>query len=144
MAQRRQVIADTSRHVPPRRSLSCVFSGDLSHLVSIFILLRKIQITRSCRGLSRPPSLHAPSPLAAPTDAPSLLPLPIASPSFCLLSWTPPGLSFKTQALYVVVFLLRYLDLLTLTSISAYNTLMKLFFIGSSIYTLYLMKFKYR
>ncbi|KAF8806657.1 ER lumen protein retaining receptor [Phlegmacium glaucopus] len=76
--------------------------GDLSHLASIFILVHKIQTTRSCRGIS-----------------------------------------FKTQALYVAVFVTRYLDLF-LRFISVYNSIMKLFFISSSCYILYLMKFKYR
>ncbi|KAF8911604.1 ER lumen protein retaining receptor-domain-containing protein [Gymnopilus junonius] len=76
--------------------------GDLSHLASIFILLHKIQTTRSCRGIS-----------------------------------------FKTQVLYVVVFVTRYLDLF-FRFVSLYNSIMKLFFIASSCYILYLMKFKYR
>ncbi|KAJ4483762.1 ER lumen protein retaining receptor-domain-containing protein [Lentinula aciculospora] len=53
------------------------------------------------------------------------------------------GISFKTQALYVVVFVARYLDLF-FRYISLYNTVMKIFFIGSSCYILYLMKFRYR
>ncbi|KIK02442.1 hypothetical protein K443DRAFT_517005 [Laccaria amethystina LaAM-08-1] len=76
--------------------------GDLSHLASIFILLHKIQTTRSCRGIS-----------------------------------------FKTQALYVAVFVTRYLDLF-FRYVSLYNSVMKLFFIASSCYILYLMKYKYR
>lgn len=79
------------------------FLGDLSHLASIFILLHKIQQSRSCRGIS-----------------------------------------FKTQGLYLVVFLTRYVDLLTGPYVSVYNTLMKLFFIGSTGYTLYLMRVRYR
>lgn len=54
------------------------------------------------------------------------------------------GISFKTQALYVVVFVTRYLDLLYGDFLSLYNTLMKLFFIGSSCYILYLMKVRFR
>ncbi|CDZ96649.1 er lumen protein retaining receptor [Phaffia rhodozyma] len=78
--------------------------GDLSHLASIFVLLHKIQTTRSCRGIS-----------------------------------------FKTQLLYVIVFVTRYLDLLSFSShVSLYNTLMKLFFIGSSVYTLCLMKLRFK
>lgn len=79
------------------------FLGDLSHLASIFILLHKIQTSRSCRGIS-----------------------------------------FKTQALYLAVFLTRYVDLLTGPYVSFYNTVMKLFFIGSTAYTLFLMKVQYR
>ncbi|PKC16259.1 ER lumen protein retaining receptor [Rhizophagus irregularis] len=76
--------------------------ADLMHLASIFILLLKIQKTRSCAGIS-----------------------------------------FKTQLLYAIVFVTRYLDLFT-TWISLYNTIMKIFFIASSIYILYLMKYKFR
>ncbi|KAF8963584.1 ER lumen protein retaining receptor-domain-containing protein [Flammula alnicola] len=76
--------------------------GDLSHLTSIFILLHKIQTTRSCRGIS-----------------------------------------FRTQALYVTIFITRYLDLF-FRYVSVYNSIMKVFFIGSSCYILYLMKYKYR
>lgn len=52
------------------------------------------------------------------------------------------GLSLKTQGLYVVVFVLRYVDLLY-KFISLYNTFMKVFFIGTAIYTVYLMTKKY-
>ncbi|KAI0279077.1 ER lumen protein retaining receptor [Russula aff. rugulosa BPL654] len=76
--------------------------GDISHLASIFILLHKIQTTRSCRGIS-----------------------------------------FKTQALYVTVFVSRYLDVF-FTWVSLYNFIMKLFFISSSVYILYLMKVRFR
>lgn len=50
------------------------------------------------------------------------------------------GISLKTQALYVLVFISRYLDLLTLHWISLYLTLMKIFFISSSIYTIVLLQ----
>ncbi|KAH3676000.1 hypothetical protein WICMUC_002296 [Wickerhamomyces mucosus] len=53
------------------------------------------------------------------------------------------GISFKTQLLYSTVFITRYIDL-TFRYISLYNTLMKLFFIGSSLYILYLMNYKYK
>ncbi|RXW12370.1 hypothetical protein EST38_g13484 [Candolleomyces aberdarensis] len=53
------------------------------------------------------------------------------------------GLSFKTQALYCAVFITRYLDLFY-HYVSAYNSIMKVFFIASSGYILYLMKIKYR
>ncbi|CAG8563485.1 5027_t:CDS:2 [Paraglomus occultum] len=76
--------------------------ADLMHLASIFILLLKIQKTRSCAGIS-----------------------------------------FKTQLLYAVVFIARYLDLFT-TWISLYNFLMKIFFISSSLYILWLMYAKFR
>lgn len=53
------------------------------------------------------------------------------------------GISFKSQALYFAVFVSRYLDLFWAFH-SLYNTLMKLFFIGATGYTLYLMKYRYR
>ncbi|KAI0795140.1 ER lumen protein retaining receptor-domain-containing protein [Abortiporus biennis] len=53
------------------------------------------------------------------------------------------GLSFKTQALYVAVFITRYLDLFY-DYVSLYNTVMKIFFISSTCYVLYLMKYVYR
>lgn len=49
------------------------------------------------------------------------------------------GISFKTQALYVLVFVTRYLDL-TFKWVSLYITLMKIFFIGSSIYIIVLLQ----
>ncbi|KAF5383406.1 hypothetical protein D9757_006166 [Collybiopsis confluens] len=76
--------------------------GDLAHLASILILIRKIHTSRSCRGIS-----------------------------------------FKTQVLYVGVFVARYLDLL-FRWISFYNTSMKIFFIASSCYILYLMRLRFR
>ncbi|KAL6451972.1 ERD2 ER lumen protein-retaining receptor [Candida maltosa Xu316] len=53
------------------------------------------------------------------------------------------GLSLKTQALYVVVYLTRYLNLFT-KFYSFYNTLLKIVFIASSIYTVYVMVYKYK
>lgn len=49
----------------------------------------------------------------------------------------------KTQALYVAVFVTRYLDLFY-EYVSLYNSLMKFFFLGSSCYILYLMRVKFR
>ena len=108
------------RPITPNR-----LKGDLSHLASIFILLRKIQSSRSCRGLSA-------LPLGAHTRTYSLN---VAS----------TGISFKTQALYATVFVTRYLDLFSSSqSHSLYNIVMKIFFICSSIYVLFLMKIRFR
>ncbi|KAF9409799.1 endoplasmic reticulum retention protein [Entomortierella beljakovae] len=76
--------------------------ADLMHLASIFILLLKMQKTRSVAGIS-----------------------------------------FKSQALYATVFLARYTDLFT-DFYSLYNTCMKLFFIASSLYVVFLMKIKFK
>ncbi|GMM58965.1 Erd2 protein [Maudiozyma humilis] len=50
------------------------------------------------------------------------------------------GISFKTQALYALVFITRYLDLLTFNYVSLYNTIMKVFFIVSSAYIVVLLQ----
>jgi ER lumen protein retaining receptor len=52
------------------------------------------------------------------------------------------GISLKTQILYCIVFYTRYLDLFTF--ISFYNTVMKLFFLSTSTYTVYLMYVKFK
>jgi len=78
--------------------------GDISHLASIFILIHKIQKSRSARGIS-----------------------------------------LKTQILYVVVFCARYLDLFAPSSVrTLYLVSMKLFFIASSAYIVYLMRYRFR
>ncbi|CAB4254983.1 similar to Saccharomyces cerevisiae YBL040C ERD2 HDEL receptor, an integral membrane protein that binds to the HDEL motif in proteins destined for retention in the endoplasmic reticulum [Maudiozyma barnettii] len=50
------------------------------------------------------------------------------------------GISFKTQTLYALVFITRYVDLLTFNYISFYNTIMKIFFIVSSAYIVVLLQ----
>ncbi|RKF51398.1 ER lumen protein-retaining receptor [Golovinomyces cichoracearum] len=54
------------------------------------------------------------------------------------------GISFKTQALYLMVYMARYLDLFWTFGESLYNTLFKLLFLGSSGYTIYIMTTKYK
>jgi len=51
------------------------------------------------------------------------------------------GISLKSQFLYLLVFCCRYMDVFT-NHISMYNTIMKLIFIGSSGFIVYLIKFK--
>jgi len=53
------------------------------------------------------------------------------------------GISGRSQALFALVFLTRYLDLFT-NFISLYNTAMKIFFLISSIGTIYLMFLKFK
>lgn len=53
------------------------------------------------------------------------------------------GLSLKTQILYVVVFVTRYLDVFVTFS-SIYLTFMKIFYLASTGYTVYLMTYKYQ
>ncbi|OMJ20065.1 ER lumen protein-retaining receptor [Smittium culicis] len=49
------------------------------------------------------------------------------------------GISFKSQLLYLIVFLTRYANIFT-SYISLYNTVMKIVFISATAYTIYLMK----
>ncbi|APA05847.1 hypothetical protein EAF04_003154 [Stromatinia cepivora] len=49
------------------------------------------------------------------------------------------GISFKSQALYLLVYITRYLDLFWTFTDSLYNTTFKLLFLASSGYTIYLM-----
>lgn len=51
------------------------------------------------------------------------------------------GISLKSQFLYLLVFLTRYMDVFT-NHISLYNTFMKIIFIASSAFIVYLMKYK--
>ncbi|KAJ5238686.1 hypothetical protein N7468_003305 [Penicillium chermesinum] len=54
------------------------------------------------------------------------------------------GLSFKSQVLYLLVFVTRYLDLFWTFTDSLYLTTFKLLFIGSSAYIIYLMLNDYK
>lgn len=53
------------------------------------------------------------------------------------------GISGKSQILFTIVYLSRYLDLFT-TFISVYNSIMKVIFIGASAATVFLMFVKFR
>ncbi|KAF2264294.1 ER lumen protein retaining receptor [Lojkania enalia] len=79
--------------------------GDLSHLLSILILLHKMRSSSSASGIS-----------------------------------------FKSQFLYLMVYLTRYVDLLWTfyKPDNLYLTVFKIFFIGSSAYTVYLMLNDYK
>ncbi|KIW57930.1 hypothetical protein PV05_02486 [Exophiala xenobiotica] len=54
------------------------------------------------------------------------------------------GISFKSQALYFLVYLTRYLDLFWTFTDSAWNTIFKIIFLSSSAYTLYVMLNDYK
>jgi len=54
------------------------------------------------------------------------------------------GISFKSQALYLIVYITRYLDLFWTFGDSTYNTIFKLLFLASSGYTIYLMTTAYK
>jgi ER lumen protein retaining receptor len=53
------------------------------------------------------------------------------------------GISGKSQILFAITYIARYLDLFT-TFVSLYNTVMKMIFISASLATLYLMYAKFR
>lgn len=53
------------------------------------------------------------------------------------------GISGKSQILFAIVYITRYLDLVT-TYISAYNSVMKVVFIGAASATLYLIYMKFK
>ncbi|KAK9153092.1 hypothetical protein Sjap_000572 [Stephania japonica] len=74
------------------------FAGDMTHLISVLVLLLKIYATKSCSGIS-----------------------------------------LKTQELYAMVFLARYLDLFT-DFVSLYNTVMKIVFVASSFAIVWCMR----
>lgn len=58
------------------------------------------------------------------------------------------GISLKTQILYMTVFSTRYLDLFFTkpwrSTLTFYNTIMKILFISSSAYTIYLINNRYK
>ncbi|XP_067140532.1 ER lumen protein-retaining receptor-like [Centruroides vittatus] len=53
------------------------------------------------------------------------------------------GISARSQILFTIVYITRYLDLFT-NFISVYNTVMKIFFIAASVATLYLIYLKFK
>jgi len=53
------------------------------------------------------------------------------------------GISLRTQELYALVFITRYLDIFW-NFLSFYLTFMKLFFLASSVYVVYLIRYKYK
>ncbi|KAH7117926.1 er lumen protein-like protein retaining receptor [Dendryphion nanum] len=79
--------------------------GDLSHLLSILILLQKMKSSSSASGIS-----------------------------------------FKSQFLYLIVYITRYIDLFSTfyQGKHLYNTVFKIIFISTSAYTVYLMLNDYK
>lgn len=56
------------------------------------------------------------------------------------------GLSYKTQMLYLVIFIARYIDLFYFrvnTFLRAYNTIMKILYLSTQSFIIYLIRFKY-
>lgn len=52
------------------------------------------------------------------------------------------GISLKTQEIYLIVFVARYLDLFT-NHLSVYLTFMKIVFLCSTAYIIYLIRYQY-
>ena len=52
------------------------------------------------------------------------------------------GVSYRTQEIYLVIFLLRYSDLFFAPQPSTWNVICKVLFIGLTIYCIYLIRFK--
>ncbi|KAL6189119.1 hypothetical protein ACLB2K_040509 [Fragaria x ananassa] len=75
-------------------------ASDITHLISILVLLLKIYATRSCSGKKK--LLTA-----------SFYRLAFRFSGADPVRFFTAGISLKTQELYVVVFLARYLDLFT-------------------------------
>ncbi|XP_022548380.1 ER lumen protein-retaining receptor A-like isoform X1 [Brassica napus] len=97
------------------------FAGDMTHLMSILILLLKIYATKSCAGEF--------SSLVYASKTSSRKQSRIAL----------TRISLKTQELYALVFLTRYLDQFT-DYVSLYNSVMKVVFIASSLAIVWCMR----
>ncbi|PPR84512.1 hypothetical protein GOBAR_AA36195 [Gossypium barbadense] len=93
------------------------FAGDVTHLISILVLLLKIYATKSCSGKS-----------FRYTNFPFV---------FREIAKISPR--SKVEELYALVFLARYLDLFT-DFVSVYNTVMKVVFIVSSVAIVWCMR----
>lgn len=73
-------------------------AGDMFHVISIFLLLLRLRVTKNAIGVS-----------------------------------------IKTQEIYLLVFVTRYLDLFT-TFYSLYNSVMKVLYIGTTGYIIYMVR----
>ena len=123
--------------------------GDLSHLLAILLLLAKIWKSRSCAGETRGGCAVIEISGSRPSLNPGTLKR-IAGSVRCRLPLSPPlsspppaGISGKSQVLFGIVFVTRYLDLAT-NFVSMYNTVMKVVFILALVATCYLIFFKFR
>ena len=75
-------------------------AGDMSHVVSIMVLILRLRVNKNATGIS-----------------------------------------LKTQELFLLVFITRYLDLFT-TFYSVYNSFMKIAYIASTTFIIYMIRFK--
>lgn len=121
------------------------FAGDLSHLLSFFFLLRALYIGRNAKGAAA--RVHALGStlvsrlsLARGAHAIPLRRAQRAHPRSPTSTETvPPGISLKTQELYLLVFVARYLDLFT-NFYSLYNTIMKVIYLGASGWIVHMIR----
>ena len=120
-------------HSPAAAIMFNVFRllADLSHVVAIVLLLLKITKTKSVAGT---PCQRRPR--AAPPVSANRRRSPCVRPDLS-------GISLKSQALFALVFCTRYVDLFW-NFVSMYNTVMKIIFITTSLYTCYLIAVRYR
>ena len=119
-------------------------SGDLSHLVAIGILLAKMWTSRSVSGktgnYSHQYCWHS-------SLSTSVLSKIIMDNElfwwWWWWWWWCAGISGKSQILFAMVFVTRYLDLFT-TFISVYNSTMKTVYIVGTFFTIYLIYMKFK
>ncbi|KAK1936570.1 ER lumen protein-retaining receptor A [Phytophthora citrophthora] len=105
--------------------------GDMAHLASFLVLLLKLLASRSANGPSR---------LAVFSFVFSFQ-RDLAIHLIYLFTFFLPGISLKTQELFFLVFVTRYVDLF-FHFVSLYNTLMKLLFLLFSGAIVYVIRFK--
>ncbi len=115
------------------------FIADMLHLAAILILLYRIKKSRNCIGKSSNRTSRRPQSQKQEYLGGKLIRRTIEVQLLTCVYHV--GLSCKTQELYLLVFCVRYLDLF-MYYISLYNTFMKLFFITSTAFIIYLMRYK--
>lgn len=117
-------------------------TGDLLHLASFFILLLKIYTTRSVKGVSLKTQVRlGQGPFYFFFDNFRFVFLPHFPLTLCNFHPTFPHSFLSIQALYVLIFITRYLDLFW-NFRSLYNSIMKVVFIALSVAIVYVMKYE--
>ena len=93
-------------------------AGDMSHVVSIFLLILKLIATKNAQGTVRLFNAALATFFTTCLNLQHFLRL--STTGLNLLFFYSSGISLKTQELFLLVFVTRYLDLFT-TYYSAYN-----------------------
>ncbi|TVU13883.1 hypothetical protein EJB05_37316, partial [Eragrostis curvula] len=107
-------------------------AGDMTHLMSVLLLLLKIHTIKSCAAGDK--QFETAAALRCEREK--------VSEDWERRRWVMNDrncVSLKTQELYALVFTTRYLDIFT-DFISLYNTIMKLIFLGSSFSIVWYMR----